>query len=318
MDALPWSVSVGDALAAGATRASLRRVALAAPAWGSRVDAEAAAADARTAMLAALRAIQRDDQFCSHTTAARAHGMPLPQRLDDDPIHIASPTGTGRMRRPGVTGHRLKSRTVTIDGVRVESREDTFVHLATILDQTELTIVADWLVSPRRSAPLTIGALVTHCRRYTGARGIPTALAALAEAQVGAESPRETESRLLMLHLGAPPMLLNFNVYDEQRRFLFRLDGGWPQLRAGWEYDGRGHHQDPAQAARDLDRLDRAAELGWRVRRFGTIHFQRAGVPEFEAFVAEVRARQAALDRGSPPARLGYWSLAERGALLQR
>lgn len=269
-------------------------------------------------MLAALRAVQRDDQCFSHTTAARIHGMPLPRRLDDDPIHVASPSGGSRTRRPGVVGHRLKSRAVTVAGLRVESREDTFVHLATILDPDELTVVADWLISPERREPMSIEALAEHCRRFTGARGVATALIALAAAQVGAESPRETESRLLMLRLGAPPMQLNFRVYDEDGRFLFRLDGGWPELRIGWEYDGRGHHADPAQAARDLDRLDRSAELRWRVRRFGTVHFQRSGTPDFVAFVAEVRARVAAFERGDGPARRGYWSLNQPGAPLRR
>ncbi len=318
MDHLPWATSVGAARAAGATSAALRRRALAAPAHGARVTADAFATDEDKAFLAALRALQRDDQCFSHTTAARAHGMPLPLRLADDPIHVASPTGGNRMRRPGVVGHRQKARAVWVDGLRVESPEDTFVHLATILDEVELTIVADWLISPRRPSPLTIEALAEHCRRFTGARGVPAALRALAAAQVGSESPRETESRLLMLDLGAPPMLLNFNVYDEQGRFLFRLDGGWPELRAGWDYDGRGHHEDPVQAARDLDRLDGAAALGWRLRRFGTVHFQRSGRPEFEAFVAEVRSRLAAFERGDGPPRRGYWSLAAPGSPLRR
>ena len=101
-DADSPAFAVRDALAAGLTPDQLRAASLAAPTRGARIGAAHAIEDPRAAFLAALRPLARDDQFFSHTTAARIHEMPVPSRLADDPIHLASPSLTNRVRRQGV------------------------------------------------------------------------------------------------------------------------------------------------------------------------------------------------------------------------
>ncbi|ERG65559.1 MULTISPECIES: endonuclease domain-containing protein [Agrococcus] len=254
--------TVREGLERGYSAAELRSMAFTSPARGARITA--AIGDADQALLEAVRVLAGDDQFFSHTTAARVHGMPLPVRLErEGRVHLASPTGRSRMQRPGVVGHRLKSAVEEVDGLRVESRADTFVHLAPLLSLEELVTVGDWLVSTKRHDPLTVEDLTDALRRYPGARGLHRARQAVALVRVGSESPRETLVRLLIM--GAlPEPTLQHEVFDATGLFVARLDASWPPLKLAVEYDGE-HHNDPAQQERDRIRREKLRALGWHV-----------------------------------------------------
>lgn len=262
----PNAFTVRDGIAAGLTPAELRGSEWTAPVHGVRVAGSVG--DARADFVAAIRAATSDDQFFSHTTAARIHGMPLPKRLERDArIHVASPTGRSRMVRSGVVGHRLKSATTTVDGLVVETPADTFVHLAALLTVDELVIVGDWLVNPRRSDPLDVGDLRDTLRRYEGARGVAKARRALGMVRVGAESPRETTTRLLILRAGLPAPVLQHEVFDGAGTFVARLDLSWPRLRLAVEYDGEEHFTSHARGERDVHRIRALERLGWTIIR---------------------------------------------------
>lgn len=305
---------VADARADGMRARQLRSSSLVIPTRGVRALRELV--DAQT-LLAALALVARDDHFFSHTTAARIHGMPLPSVLPGDGIHIAAPTAGSRMRRPGMIAHRLRAETVIVDGLRVEAPADAFVHLAAMLDHAALVAVADWLVSHRRGdSRMTPEELFEHCERRVGSAGSSAARRAVLDCRVGAESPKETEFRLVLDELGIRTSELNFSIFDERRSFLMRPDGGWPELRCAWEYDGEQHFTDPRQAARDLDRLEAPAMLGWRTRRFAKQHL-RGRREAIVAFASEIRdrARLAAL---APIELRGYWSTCLDPGTLRR
>jgi len=258
----PHGFTIRQGLERGYTAAELRSMAFTRPARGARITA--AVGDEARALLEAVRVLARQDSFFCHTTAARIHGMPLPSRFEREArVHLASPTGGSRMRRPGVVGHRLKSAVEEVDGLRVEARADTFVHLATMLSLEELVAVGDWLVSTKRRDPLTVQDLTDALRRYEGARGLNLARRALALVCVGSESPRESLLRLLII--GAlPAPVLQHEVFDATGMFVARLDLSWPRLKLAVEYDGE-HHTDPAQQERDRIRREKLRALGWHI-----------------------------------------------------
>lgn len=258
----PHGFTIHTALERGLHDAELRSTAFTVPARGARISA--AIGDEAQALFEAVRVLAADDQFFSHSTAARIHGMPLPSRLErEGRVHLASPSGRARMRRPGVVGHRIRSTVVVVDGLRVESRIDTFVHLSAILTLEELVAVGDWLVSPARAEPLTVSDLSDAVRRLGHARGLNRARHALMLIRVGAESPRETLVRLLVIS-ALPEPVLQHSVFDASGAFVARLDLSWPALKLGVEYDGE-HHTEPEQQARDAVRLERLRALGWHI-----------------------------------------------------
>lgn len=103
-------------------------------------------------------------------------------------------------------------------------------------------------------------------RRHRGARGIVQLRRALDLMDGGAESPPETRTRLLLIAAGFPRPQTQI-VVDEHGYPFARLDMGWRDRLVGVEYDGAQHWTDPAQHARDIDRLARLDALGWRIVR---------------------------------------------------
>jgi len=108
-------------------------------------------------------------------------------------------------------------------------------------------------------------ALIADRHRHT--RGLRQLAAVLALVDGGAESPRETWVRLLLLRAGFPAPVTQLEVVDERGRFVARLDMGWPELKVAVEYDGDQHRTDRAQYVRDVRRLELLARLGWIIVR---------------------------------------------------
>jgi len=110
--------------------------------------------------------------------------------------------------------------------------------------------------------------------RYPGARGIRRLRGALALVDGGAESPKETELRLLLVRDGLPRPMTQIRV---GRR---RVDIGWPQWKVGVEYDGEHHFTNPDDYAADIDRLEYLASQGWTIIRVSArqLRYDRAGI----------------------------------------
>ena len=103
--------------------------------------------------------------------------------------------------------------------------------------------------------------------RYPGRRGIRNARDALHLADSGAESPRETWLRLLLIRSGLPRPQTQIRVVDEFGQIVARLDMGWPDLMIAVEYDGDHHWNNRRQLADDIRRAEMLRELGWIVIR---------------------------------------------------
>jgi hypothetical protein len=104
-------------------------------------------------------------------------------------------------------------------------------------------------------------------QRHSGSRGLRQLGTVLTLADSGAESPRETALRLLLVRSGLPAPVTQIEVRDEDGSFIARLDMGWPELRIAVEYDGEQHGTDRAQYVRDVHRLERLERAGWIVIR---------------------------------------------------
>jgi len=109
---------------------------------------------------------------------------------------------------------------------------------------------------------------------YPGARGMRSLRKALDLADGGAESPKETELRLLLVRDGLPRPVTQIRV---GRR---RVDMGWPEWKVGVEYDGEQHWTNPRQHAEDIERLEYLAAQGWTIIRVSSrqLRYDRAGI----------------------------------------
>jgi len=214
-----------------------------------------------------VAALQRRTETAavSHRSAALLHSLPVPQRLRSDRrIDLAVPTGARAPRGRGIRGHQLNLRPediVVIAGVRTTSPLRTFCDLGAALTLPELVAVADHLV--RRSVGrFSVADLATAIGAWPGSRGIRKLRRAIELVDPDAESPKESELRVLLIESGLPHPASQHVVRDRDGRFVARIDLAYPDLLIGIEYEG-DHHRDRAQWRADLARRRRMEALGW-------------------------------------------------------
>ena len=102
--------------------------------------------------------------------------------------------------------------------------------------------------------------------RHRGVRGVRQVATVLELSDRGAQSPRETWLRLVLLRGGFPPPRTQIPV-TVGGRVKYYLDMGWEDTKVAAEYDGDQHRTDRAQFAKDVVRLEELADLGWIIVR---------------------------------------------------
>ncbi len=83
----------------------------------------------------------------------------------------------------------------------------------------------------------------------------------------GAQSPRESYLRLLLIEAGLPRPRTQIPVLGADRLPIAYLDMGWPDLMVAVEYDGDHHRLDRHQYLKDIRRLELLERLGWLIIR---------------------------------------------------
>lgn len=98
--------------------------------------------------------------------------------------------------------------------------------------------------------------------RHRGSPGIPRLLSALDWCDEGAESPRETWLRLLLVRAGFPRPRTQIPILDDFGSPRYFLDMGWDDVMIAVEYDGDHHRQRPA-FGKDIVRSEFITYRGW-------------------------------------------------------
>lgn len=213
-------------------------------------------------------------QRFGETTAARLWGLPLPTtRREGEPIDVVVPTGVTSPKTAGVRGRRLKAeraQTRILKGVPVVDPIAALFMCARDLTVDQTIVMIDALLTPAQNYPglgpgkpmATLAELeerLAAWRQFPGQRQIEKALPF---ARVGVESPKETETRLLILAAGLPEPVVQFEVRVDGR-LIARPDLAYPELEIGIEYDGDGHRTEKDEWRRDIQRHRALAAAGW-------------------------------------------------------
>jgi hypothetical protein len=104
-------------------------------------------------------------------------------------------------------------------------------------------------------------------RRYPGRRGIARARQAVELLDTGAQSPKESWLRVILIRAGLPRPQTQIPVINEFGRAIAYLDMGWESVRVAVEYDGEQHRSDRRQYTWDVRRLEMLERRGWIVIR---------------------------------------------------
>ncbi|MGK2868986.1 MAG: hypothetical protein ACSLFA_20515 [Mycobacterium sp.] len=153
---------------------------------------------------------------------------------------------------------------VHIGGMRVCTPARAAFDLARRYPLDRAVAAIDSLVNATRLDALDVEKLIAA---HPGRRGTPAARKALTLVDGGAESPRETWLRLLVMRAGYPRPQTQIRVRDRYHYEFARIDLGWEDRKIGLEYEGRHHQTDRFTYERDIRRLDELSGLGWIILR---------------------------------------------------
>lgn len=160
-----------------------------------------------------------------------------------------------------IWGDRIASDEIEkIHGVPVTTGARTALDLACWYPLTTSVAALDALSRATELNPVDVEPLLS---RYRGRRGIESARVALDLVDAGAQSPKETWLRLVLVHAGLPRPQTQIPVCDEFGDVIAYLDMGWDDIKVGVEYDGEQHRKDRGQYSWDVRRLERVERHGW-------------------------------------------------------
>ncbi|WP_145224743.1 hypothetical protein [Rudaeicoccus suwonensis] len=204
--------------------------------------------------LAADRLILPPDAALSHATGLVMYGVPL---ATTGPRHWS--TATSGRTRLAVRLHRVNclGMTTVVRGVRVLSPMDCFVGAASEMSLLNMIQVGDWLLTHEHISL----AQVRACASTRSAFRIRSAAEWM---RIGAESFRETSTRVILRLSGLPQPEVNMDIVDAAGQFVARGDLPFPRWKLLVEYDGWYHERSAEQRQRDLLRREALERLGWR------------------------------------------------------
>lgn len=231
-----------------------------------------------------------DSHFFSHHTAAAIHGIPLPARWENGPLHVASPESEDGPRTRGVIGHTVqdgRASVIVMNGLRVVSALDAWCELASTLTIDELVIAGDRLLA-RKNPLCSHRDIERTVRAFAGRRGVRKLRVAMTRIRAGVDSPKESELRLAIIRSGLPEPAVNIPIVN---RFGVEIAVGdlvYQEYKVLVEYDGEQHRLDDRQYARDVERLAALAAEKWTIVRILKGQMRRAAQ----------RARAALIEAG--------------------
>lgn len=190
-------------------------------------------------------------------TAAAAYGFDTERTTD---LHVLNPPGGQLRPAEGLVVHRRDGTPLTeLAGRPITTAAWTAIEVARSLRRPRALATLD---AALRSGVCGRADLESAVRRQSGRRGIVTVRELLELTSPLAESPMESEARLVMIDGGLPPPVLQYEVEDLSGR-VWRLDFAWPESQVAAEYDGVDWHSGPEAFRRDRRRTAALQELGW-------------------------------------------------------
>lgn len=164
-----------------------------------------------------------------------------------------------------VHGDRTRADELTVlDGIAVTCPERTALDIACWYPAAPALAAIDALLRATAVNPTQMELLAA---RYPGRRGIRRARVTLGLADGGAQSPKESWLRLVLVEAGLPRPRTQIAVRDDDGKVLAYLDMGWDETKIAVEYDGEQHRTDRQQYIWDLRRHELLENMGWIIVR---------------------------------------------------
>lgn len=190
-------------------------------------------------------------------TAAAAYGFDTEEVTA---LHVLNPGSRHLRSTDGLIVHRRAGAPLTlVEGRPATAPAWTAIEVARGLRRPRALATLD---AALRSGTCRGDDLFRAAKQQSGRRGIVAVRELLPLAAPEAESPMESEARLVMIDGGLPTPVLQYEITDVGRR-IWRVDFAWPEHRVAAEYDGVAWHSGPEAFFRDRRRTAALQDLGW-------------------------------------------------------
>ncbi|SON59157.1 hypothetical protein MSIMFI_00639 [Mycobacterium simulans] len=194
--------------------------------------------------------------------AAALHGAKwIPDTVPVELIHPTTRPPHGVLTRRDTLGDR---ETQLVDGRRVTTPERTAFDIGR---RGAIRSAVARLDSLSRATGYKIEDVLDIAKGHPGARGVRRLETALELVDPGAQSPRESYLRLLLIDAGLPRPQTQIPVLDMDGVPVAYLDLGWEEYLVAVEYDGDHHRVDRGQYVRDIRRYEMLERMGWIIVR---------------------------------------------------
>ncbi|OCB22327.1 hypothetical protein A5674_25985 [Mycobacterium malmoense] len=218
--------------------------------------------------------------------AAALHGSKwIP---DDVPIelhHANTRPPRGVLTRRGAL---LEGETQTVGGYPVTTPERTAFDIGRRGAVRSAVVRLDALA---RAPGFKVDDVLRIAKRHPGSPGLRRLETALELVDPGAQSPRESYLRLLLIDAGLPRPQTQIPVLGVDGMPVAYLDLGWAEDMVAVEYDGDQHRADRGQYVKDIRRMEMLEQLGWIVVRVVAEDRPAAIVRRVRAALAASRVR---------------------------
>ena len=194
--------------------------------------------------------------------AAALHGAKwIPDDVPVELVHANSRAPRGVLtRRDALTD----GETQTIAGRAVTTPERTAFDIGRRGAIHSAVVRLDALA---RATGFKVDDVLRVAKCHPRSPGLRVLEAALDLVDPGAQSPRESYLRLLLIDAGLPRPQTQIPVLGVDGIPVAYLDLGWEDWMVGVEYDGDQHRTNRLQYVKDIRRLEMLERMGWRIVR---------------------------------------------------
>ncbi|MDQ2638698.1 MAG: hypothetical protein M3Y83_17685, partial [Actinomycetota bacterium] len=188
---------------------------------------------------------------------------------DDSPVELI--WRNARSPKGVVTraDHLYKEEWQRIDGLGVTTVERTAFDLGR---RDRIGRAVERLDALARATDFKVSAIEELAAKHRHTRGLLQLEQALELMDRGAESPKETWLRLLLIRAGYPRPQTQIPVWSPDGARRYFLDMGWEDLKLAVEYEGDHHRTTRDRFAYEIHRLEDIAEIDWLNIRVAARH----------------------------------------------
>jgi hypothetical protein len=194
--------------------------------------------------------------------AAALHGAKwIPDNVPVELIHANSRAPRGVLTRRDAL---IDGETQTLDGRAVTTPERTAFDIGRRGAIHSAVVRLDALA---RATGFKVDDVLRVAKCHPRSPGLRVLETALELVDPGAQSPRESYLRLLLIDAGLPRPETQLPVPGVDGLPVAYLDLGWEDWMVGVEYDGDQHRTTRRQYVKDIRRLEMLERMGWTIVR---------------------------------------------------